>query len=315
MVSVRTTISRSAALLVVAAIGAVSIAGPAAAATAPGYDSIPSAYSSDEASLGFGVTGTAELGQNLELTGTDRDLDGVSVGFTSWACEVGLWNSGCLSTPGSSFDLPVTLNVYASLPDSDVDGTLPGELLATLTKTVAVPFRPAADPVDCDGEGEAGWFFDEGAGGCVPGVAFIETFDLLALGVVLPDQVIVSVAFDSTVEPGHSDALNVSLRTDDPSVGSDPNPDNLFWNTTNASYYTDGGASGVGILRSDSGWGSTGLMLIEVTVTAPDPAVPAAPKLAATGSDAASVAGISALLLLLGAAVLTVSIRRRNATS
>ena len=32
------------------------------------------------------------------------------------------------------------------------------------------------------------------------------------------------------------------------------NPGAVFWNTITASWYTDGGASGVGIFRQDTGW-------------------------------------------------------------
>ncbi|NYF11452.1 hypothetical protein HDC94_002608 [Leifsonia sp. AK011] len=305
-------ISGASAALIVGAIVAVGVAGPASADTITAYDSIPSSYSGAETSLGFGVTSTAELGQHVELAGSSRTVETVSVGFTSWACESGIWNDGCQSTAGGSFDLPITLNVHAALPDSDVDGTLPGELLATVTKVVAVPFRPSADPVAC--EGSAGWFFDTAAGECVPGVFFVESFDLSSLDVVLPDSVIVSVAFDAEADPGHSDALNVSLQTDGPTVGTEPDPDNLFWNTTNASYYTDGGAGGVGILRSDSGWGESGLMVIAIDVTAPvvpAPATPAAPVLAATGSDVLGSVGIAAALLLLGAAAIGMGLRRR----
>ena len=300
------------AFVVAAVMTVAGAALPAHAATSSVYDSIPVPYSASEASLGFGVTSTAELGQHVELAGSARTLETVSIGFTSWACESGAWNDDCESTAGGMFDLPVTLNVYAALPNSDDDGTPPGEVLATVTKTVSVPFRPAADEEDCQ---TAGWFVDVVSDECVPGVAFIETFDLASLGVTLPGDVIVSVAFDSAYDPGHSDALNVSLQTDGPSVGTEPDPDNLFWNTSNASYYTDGGAGGVGVFRSDSGWGSTGLMLIQIDASAPDPVTPVVPTLAATGSgvDAAPV-GIAGLLLLLGAAALAASIRRRGAS-
>jgi len=305
------------AFLAAAVLTIAGAALPAQAATSSVYDSIPVPYSASEASLGFGVTSTAELGQHVALAGSARVLETVSIGFTSWACESGAWNDDCESAEGATFDLPIALNVYAALPNSDDDGTLPGDVLATVTSTVAVPFRPEANSVDCD---TAGWFVDTASEECVPGVAFIETFDLSSLDVTLPGDVIVSVAFDSAFEPGHSDALNVSLQTDGPSVGAQPDPDNLFWNNSNAAYYTDGGEGGVGVFRSDSGWGSTGLMLIRIDASAPDPVVPAvpvvpvAPKLAATGSVLDSgAAGAAGLLVLLGAGVLAASIRRRHA--
>ena len=39
------------------------------------------------------------------------------------------------------------------------------------------------------------------------------------------------------------------------SVGTFADPTTVFWNTATASWYSDGGASGVGVFRSDSSWG------------------------------------------------------------
>jgi hypothetical protein len=52
--------------------------------------------------------------------------------------------------------------------------------------------------------------------------------------------------------------LNVGLVSAAPSVGTDPNPDAVLWNTMTAASYTDGGLGGVGVFRTDTGW--TGLV-------------------------------------------------------
>jgi hypothetical protein len=44
------------------------------------------------------------------------------------------------------------------------------------------------------------------------------------------------------------------MVTDPPSVGTQPLPNTAYWNTMNASGYTDGGAAGVGIFRQDTDW-------------------------------------------------------------
>ena len=50
------------------------------------------------------------------------------------------------------------------------------------------------------------------------------------------------------------DSLNVALSTDatDVSAGSDPNPGTVWWNTSYAPNYCDGGTAGAGFFRLDS---------------------------------------------------------------
>lgn len=304
----------AAAGLIAVALVAAGQAAPARAAGVTVYNSIPSDYSGSEQSLGFNATATAEIGQHITLAGTDRHLEDATVVFTSWACETGVWNAGCTTTtPDASFVLPITLTVYAALPDSDVDGTLPGDVLATVTQDITVPFRPTSDPVNCTGD-EANWYFDADTSACSPGLPFAASFSLGSLGAVLPDDVIVSVAFDPTAVPGGSDALNVSMRASEPTVGSDPDPDNLFWDTSFAPYYSDGGASGVGVFRSDSGWAQS-LLLIAITASTP---AAAGPSLAATGMPAwTSVVALGAAgaLVLVGGILLARHRSRRTLTS
>ena len=50
----------------------------------------------------------------------------------------------------------------------------------------------------------------------------------------------------------------VSTKTDQahlvPSVGTDVDPDVVYWNTVHGDWYSDGGAGGSGTLRADYGW-------------------------------------------------------------
>jgi hypothetical protein len=48
--------------------------------------------------------------------------------------------------------------------------------------------------------------------------------------------------------------LNFALSTTLPTVGSEPLPGTGYWETSAAYWYADGGASGVGTFRQDTGW-------------------------------------------------------------
>ena len=80
-------------------------------------------------------------------------------------------------------------------------------------------------------------------------------------GLNVPDQIIYGLAYSTTnhgASPtgvqGPYDSLNFALATMPPTAGSNPLPGTVYWNTSNASFYTDGGAGGSGIFRQDTGW-------------------------------------------------------------
>jgi hypothetical protein len=52
-------------------------------------------------------------------------------------------------------------------------------------------------------------------------------------------------------------------------VGSDANTDAVFWNTSYAGFYADGGASAVGTFREDTNWRPNGTVAIQITASAP----------------------------------------------
>jgi len=174
-------------------------------------------------SQGFHANGTKELGDTISLEGDSRVLDSVTVGLNSWSCETGQWNLGdCVTTDATGYSHPVTVNVYDVNP---TDATVPGALLATKTQNVQVPFRPSSDPVLCPSN-TTGWY-DAAGGACQNGFAFDADFDLSADGVMLPDTVILAVAYDTnkTVadsDPsGFSNTLNVGLTDAAPGDGTD----------------------------------------------------------------------------------------------
>ena len=262
---------------------------PARAAGNIVYNSVPEPLGTNYPSLSFQAQDTNELGDLLVLGGTDRTLDEVTFTFVSWACENGDWFEGCeTTTPGSSFTHPVKLNVYAVGAGDTV-----GALLATTTETVTVPFRPSTDD-ECDtGYGP----------NCVNGLAFNHTFSLTSLAVTVPNQVIVSVAFDTNTsgynpigDPGQYDYLNVGAPNLAASVGTDPDTDVVFISADD----TDE------VFEAQGDWSGFGL---GIRITAHT-------TLAATGSETDLVAaGIGSALMLMGAAALLLTARRRQVTA
>ena len=297
----------------------VWFAGPARAANVDVYDGIPATLAPNYPSLGYDATSTAEFGDLVELGGTARDLQTITVGFSSWACESGSWNTTCTSAPGATFTHPVTVNVYA-------EGVSPlsGALLATVTSTITAPYRPSAEPRNCTTDPKQ--WFDATTSTCVNGVAFTASFDFSALDVTLPDRVIVAIAYNTFTHGaaplttgGPYDSLNVALASTAPATGVDVDADAVFWNTTFAANYTDGGAAGTGVLRADTGWTPYSL-LVDIVAddgtqlpTLADPGSSGGlPTLAATGSEPSPFtlpAGLAAVLL--GVVLVAIAPRRR----
>ena len=252
------------------------------------FDSIPAAYPGGFPSLGFEATSTDEFGDHVMLAAAGETLGTVVVSLTDWACENdftwdgstwvpdrdGYAGEACVTTPGSSFEHPITLNIY----EVDTSGVNPalGPLIATKTATFDIPFRPSYDATYCyTGSGKSGALSpgdDKPFGGtwysaaddrCFHGYAFNLTFDFAGDNVVLPQEVIVGVAYNTAnhgAAPigvgGPYSSLNVSLNSDGaaPTIGTDVESDAMFWDTSYAPNYTDGGAGGVDIFRRDTNW-------------------------------------------------------------
>ncbi len=226
--------SRTLAVLVVFAL--VAMAAPAAVA-APGtvrYDSQPNPLPGNLFSEAFQAQQMSEFGDQIIFAAGPPELGTVSVVFSSFACEMGAWNTGdCQSAAGATFNHPITFNIY------EVDATDPtgvGDLITSVTQTVAVPFRPSADLVNCPltaPVAPGGWVGPTGL--CHNGFAFPVEFDLA--GVQVPDEIIFSVSFNTSgygtpplPAPGPQDSLNVGVVTTSPSIGTDVDTTVLFTN-------------------------------------------------------------------------------------
>jgi hypothetical protein len=239
----------------ITALAAISAFGFASAALAEftAYDAIPSPQPGNVLSLGNEAYAQDELGDHVRFTGPYRVLSSVDVLMSSWACESGTWYGGtCSTTPGAKFSHPITLNIYAV----DNSGPAPavGALIASMTQTFDIPYRPSADP-------SCGTRWKDTDGSCFNGLATQITFDFIGDELALPDEVIYGVTYNTNTSGpsplgvgGPYDSLNIGLAETAPNVGVDVEPDALFWDTAVCGWYTDGGAGGCDVFRRDTGW-------------------------------------------------------------
>jgi putative cell wall-binding protein len=250
-------------------VGVAASAAPAAPAAPPPspvtiYDSIPEEMPPSWVSLGYQATSTSEFGDLIQLDGTDRALTGITVGMVDWACgsdytkDGDTWVAGpggpCVTEPGASFTHPITVSFY----DADASGAVPvvGKLITSVTQDVTVPFRPSADAEHC---GDNRWY-NASTASCHNGYAFTTHFDVPG-AYVLGESVLVTVSYNTQTH-GHSplgiggpyNSLNVAVADDGPTVGTDPDANQMFLDSTWAGAYGDNGAGGTGTLRADDGW-------------------------------------------------------------
>lgn len=216
------------------------------------FNNIPSPLPGNVPSQGYQCCATAELGDQIHLEAdTPRRAGFATVLMSSWALR-----STYPSMPTVGYTHPITLAIYHTAAEAAAHTPV-----ASVTQTFTIPWRPEADPT-CPG-GTA-WRYD--ATTCFNGFAFTITFDLRALNLTLPEEFIYGVAFNTNTwgytplgVGGPYESLNVGTANVGgvgvpPSVGTDVLPDEVFWNTSHASSYTDGGVGGVGIFRPDTGW-------------------------------------------------------------
>jgi hypothetical protein len=225
------------------------------------YDSIPSPLPGNLPSVGFEATSTSEFGNQITFGHGSRNLHQVAVTMSSWACQSGTWGDGtCVSAPGSTFPEDITLNLYNAPTGASAPG--PGSLITTMTEKFNIPYRPSATIACATG----GW-----GPSCFHGLAtnIVFDFDLRSGHIKLPDSVVYGIAYNTsdygaapqrpqacnaTTQGCPYDSLNVALSTDptDVSAGSNPNSGTVFWSTSFAPFYCDGGTNGSGFFRLDS---------------------------------------------------------------
>jgi hypothetical protein len=150
----------------------------------------------------------------------------------------------------------VTLTLYSV--DRSTATPRPNEILARTTESFLIPWRPEPDPASA---GLPGRPWRAADGHLYTGRAFTLMFDLSDLGLALPDEVILSVSYNTQHYgrhplgvPGPYDSLALGVTDELPSVGVDDNTDVVFWKTAHAADYADAGTAGTDVLRADSGW-------------------------------------------------------------
>ena len=213
------------------------------------YDSIPTPLPPNVPSLGYQATQTAEFGDNIQLAGANRTAGTVTVTMSNWALYSNYPTMNALG-----YMHPITLNIYTV----DHSGTNPalGSKIKSITQSFQIPWRPEADTTCTT---NTAWRASDG--NCYNGFAFTIMFDLRSLALTLPNEFIFGIAYNTNTwgydpigQPGPYESLNVGLATTTASIGTDVEPDALFWNTSTAAWYTDGGAGGVGTFRRDTNW-------------------------------------------------------------
>lgn len=230
------------------------------------YDNVPSPLPGNVVSEAFQATSTSEFGGQIRLDGTERQDPSVKVTMSSWGCQ-SLPGGVCTSTAGATFSHPLTLNLYSVLPSGE-----PGGLIASVTQTFAIPYRPTSDPGCGPSSNPGGGWSPTSPPDCYSGIASNVTFDLSGRGISLPDRVIATLAYRTSnygkpalgTQPCSSspqgcpyDSLNVGLNGP-PTVGSLPRPDDTYADSTWTGAYCDNGAAGTDALRLDPGcWYST----------------------------------------------------------
>lgn len=234
------------------------------------YDGIPSSYPGNFTSQAFQATSTDEFGDYIKFAGTERKLGSVVVAMSNWACgndftfSGGTWvpkvgSAACTTdaSTGAGYNHPITLNIYAV----DKSGAKPevGSLLATKTQSFFIPFRPSADLAHCSAAPYNGTqWYSATDNRCYSGYAFNIEFDLAALNVTLPDEIIFGVAFNTYTHGanpigvnGPYSSLNVAVHSEPPTVGTDVEPLAMFMDSTWAGNYCDTSTTVLDVFRRD----------------------------------------------------------------
>ena len=277
----------TAATIVAGALSLGALAAPSsvagAAATQAVYDSTTPGLVSAPQSWGFQSRFLHELGNEITLsTGSSRVLDNVHIELDSWACQKGGWNNAdCVTTPGATYTLPVTVNLYAVGANDFSGSPTPGALLSSVTQTVTLPYRPSADTT---GHCTGGQWFD----GTNCHSDLVDPATIALGGITVPDTFIYGVTYNTsdwgpaplgdttacaldTVTGCAYDNTNIALTTDGAgtTVGTNTQSTSFFFNagspvagSTVGWLYCDGGTGGPGswdsgIFRFDSGCDSS----------------------------------------------------------
>lgn len=228
------------------------------------YDSTTNPLPTNVVSEAYQATQTSEIGDRIQFAGTQRSLTDVTLTLSNWALYSTY--SGNTAYNPAGFSVPLTLSLYNVGSAGAV-----GSLIASQTISPTIQWRPEAT-AGC------GTAFAGNNGGCFNGLAQNVTFDFT--GTDVPDSIIYGLSFNTQTYganpigvPGPYNSLNFGLATTAPNVGTDVNPDALYWNTKHAPYYADAGTGGTGTFREDTGWSPyTPAIKFEAASPVPEPA-------------------------------------------
>ena len=162
----------------------------ALAATNIVYDAVSSPLPPNIPSVGFQATQTSEFGDYVHLGGTNRALRTVTVTMSDWALYSDYSSDVRYAGNSATWSHPITLNIYNVVPGTPLNTR--GSLLGTVTQMATIPWRPVADPACAT---PTAW--RAGDGNCYNGFAFNITFDMSSLNVMLPNDIIVGIAYNT----------------------------------------------------------------------------------------------------------------------
>ena len=104
--------------LIIAALAAMALVVAAGSALAANGKSVifdstnPNGPKTNLPSYGPTAYSFATIGDKINLGGTARSLNNVTVTLSSWACQQGSWNGkDCVTQPGATFSQPITLTI------------------------------------------------------------------------------------------------------------------------------------------------------------------------------------------------------------
>jgi hypothetical protein len=178
----------------------------------PVYNNIPNPIPLNVFSQGPEAYAFNELGDGFTLGLDGGTLETVTVVLSSWACTSGNWfgaqgsGDACVTTPGATYPMPVTVNVYSVEPGTSLEGNpapAPGTLLATATETFNMPYRPSSDFVNCPvspAQAAPNYYqwYDATTQTCQDGINFPITFNLSSQKIKLPRQIIVTFVYNTS---------------------------------------------------------------------------------------------------------------------
>lgn len=212
----------------------------------PQFNTTPSPLPPNVDSLGFEATATSEFGALVRLAGPTHFISSVTVVMSSHAIR-----SDYPAASPFGYSHPLTLKLYAVDRRSGLPA--PGAVLASVTQTFMIPWRP--EPIAGVTSPLRPW------GNNYTGLAFAVSFELGTLTTSLPNEVIAAVSFNTqhagavpTGVPGPYNALHLGLASVTAQPEANPETGIVFWKTASATQYSDGGATGANILRRDTGW-------------------------------------------------------------